>query len=897
MSANFDWQTEDESNRDQSGWDVPPEPAPPPPTGWKARWRLIAAFVVLAAAAGGLVWWRVDQQIDANLQAIRNDVASSYNLLQSAAANGDEELFRSVLSGRDATWTTAALALFNDGLLTDRRQLGLRASDGSLPLTLPVPVEEAAADETVADFSFSPDLSEATVLTWHPYVYEDGSGTQKTAQLLQTAVFRMGGQRWLFSPPTVEFWGETESAETDRLTVVYPERDRDIALQLVDDLDALLVRACDTLADLKCDESFRLDIRLDTEPNSLVALTDPVAVFAQPDDPAVDLNLPAPTLVGLPATTDTGQSNPGYEALLQAYAIPVVQRALVDRTGWTCCDQQFLFQVLADYQLSELGLRAWPLAAADWDRVLADRLELSDINGMWRRSSPPAGPEEDRWQLYAVMEFLLEAIAPDSSAAQLQRLLPISPNMSEWVARIDAGKSASTDPSWVLDSLDEAWWIYGLQGSVGDELTTWPESDESLYIACTVSEEDRMPDPSRAYRFDQETTQWEPVYEMDGFIWMAPLPDPSALLTQEFVIDGERWHTSVWQDGERIPMHGTDNGFNFSFAESDPTGRYVISYEWDPMVDRQQALLLDLNDCDETGCAAQTLPGLPIWSPDGSHAIVTGNGNTLPDSTIFTHDRVIIFDTADRLSEEFLSLGSGPAIDPDEERLALGRGYAPFWIDETTFGYIDVVFDELGGPTLEQQVVVATLDDPTPQPLVSSVDLRAPLPVLATPSNLTLAYAVSDPTDANILYIAGLHERSQVAYLFRYDIAEDEATVMLEANYELNHSFSISPNGRHVVLTGRDPAVADTNSSNGLLYLYDLTDTSTIPFKMQLPFFLTASSYDWTNDGQWLTMAMDDGLVALVNTADQTVRTLPHELGNCTSAVWVNEGMPEASGR
>ncbi len=272
MSANFDWQTEDESNRDQSAWEVPPEPSPAPPTGWKARWRLIAALVIMATVAGGLVWWRVDQQIDANLQAIRNDVASSYNLLQSAAANGDEELFRSVLSGRDATWTTATLALFNDGLLTDRRQLGLRASDGSLPLTLPVPVEEAAANEIVADFSFSPDLSEATVLTWHPYVYEDSSGTQKRVQLQQTAVFRMGGQRWLFSPPNAEFWGETESVETDRLTVIYPERDREIALRLADDLDALLVRACATLADLKCDESFRLDIRLDTEPNSLVAI-------------------------------------------------------------------------------------------------------------------------------------------------------------------------------------------------------------------------------------------------------------------------------------------------------------------------------------------------------------------------------------------------------------------------------------------------------------------------------------------------------------------------------------------------------------------------------------------------------------------------------------------------
>ncbi|MBP6787993.1 MAG: hypothetical protein KA170_10435, partial [Candidatus Promineofilum sp.] len=100
MSAHFDWQTEEDDRREHSGWDEPAE-EPPKPPGRHPSWRLLGVIGGLLLAVGALIWWRVDQRIDETTQAVRSDVVASHNLVQRAVAEGDAEVFRSFLSGRD----------------------------------------------------------------------------------------------------------------------------------------------------------------------------------------------------------------------------------------------------------------------------------------------------------------------------------------------------------------------------------------------------------------------------------------------------------------------------------------------------------------------------------------------------------------------------------------------------------------------------------------------------------------------------------------------------------------------------------------------------------------------------------------------------------------------------
>ena len=163
MSAHFDWQTEEDDRREHSGWDEPGEEKPKPPR--RLSWRLPALIGGLLLAVGALVWWRVDRRIDETTQAVRTDVIASHNLVQRAVADGDAEVFRSFLSGRDPVWTAGELAVFEGGLFADRVPLGLSPVEGSLPVVLPEPDQETAADARAADITLSPDFSDCLLYT------------------------------------------------------------------------------------------------------------------------------------------------------------------------------------------------------------------------------------------------------------------------------------------------------------------------------------------------------------------------------------------------------------------------------------------------------------------------------------------------------------------------------------------------------------------------------------------------------------------------------------------------------------------------------------------------------------------------------------------------------------
>jgi len=321
MSKNFKWTTEEDHDWEEI---APPPPDPvPSPRRWR-RWLLLLGLVLLA---GGVFVRQARQQVTAVTANVEADILSSQALLEQARNEDDLELFTTVLSGRDGRWTAAQQALFQEDLLWNRQPFGLNL---------------LSTEPAVISVTVTPDLQSAEMLVERQYAVSETDSPQpdgREAFLLSSPVqvdevtlllpltFRKGDSRWLLSPPPDEYWGRWQQAEGRFVTLIYPERDADIALRLLDEMDNQVKTLCRFEPAAECPGGWQLLVRLDTDPASLTAVADPQRLLKP--DPVFDL--PAPSLVGLPV------DETGYEVLAQAYAGKVVNRAIVDvvaNGGW-----------------------------------------------------------------------------------------------------------------------------------------------------------------------------------------------------------------------------------------------------------------------------------------------------------------------------------------------------------------------------------------------------------------------------------------------------------------------------------------------------------------------------------------------------------------------------------
>ncbi len=78
-----------------------------------------------------------------------------------------------------------------------------------------------------------------------------------------------------------------------------------------------------------------------------------------------------------------------------------------------------------------------------------------------------------------------------------------------------------------------------------------------------------------------------------------------------------------------------------------------------------------------------------------------------------------------------------------------------------------------------------------------------------------------------------------------------------------------------------------SSDDSGMLLLHDIAANRTSPFMTRLPFFLPSVVFDWTDDSQWLAMAMEDNLLGLVAPDEESVQLLSHGYGACTSVAWL----------
>lgn len=591
MQPNFDWQTEEER---EDVWTA----AESRQVGrGRRRWPLLL-FVLVAAVsvlfAGYRLLREVEAQADEATVAVREDIRAGYGLLRRAAESRDRELFVTFLSGRDAEWTSAQISALEEGVLLDRPGLGLHLLP-SYQLTVTV----------------SPALTAAEVELQQAYAVTVERGVTETVRLEQSALFRQGEESWLYAPPedAYQYWGPQEKVEGRLLTLSFPQRDEDIARALAADLEEALSELC-ALAHVDCPAGWRLFVHLESDPETLLQLAvDGVPAGAQ------EMALPAPTLVGLPL------DGAGYRALFRGYAGQVVTRALaslypVDE----CCAYAPFREALVEWHLAQLDLRPPPLAQADYLLLLERTPLAARLEGVSSALNVLDAALADRALADVLVEFLMGGAVEGVSPEQVLKAPAVtSENFTLWFA----------DRS--FRSVDRLWrdFLFEQAAAAQEALSAeppFPLPEQDLLLSCG----DDAGGDTALVRYDLAEERWLQLHAFDGRApYMGPMPGDQGILFY-LVPEGETVASSVgrtvlWRPDEAL-MLGSVRGEVISplrgwrRAAEDPHGEMVTIFSRSDEAE-ETYWLLPVADCGPGGCDVQELPGLPIWSPDGSRAV------------------------------------------------------------------------------------------------------------------------------------------------------------------------------------------------------------------------------------------------------------------------------------
>ncbi len=855
--SNFNWQTEDDVSWDDL------EPVTETAVPRRHPWITYALIVVGVITAVALIYRQVNQRIEAATANATSDILASHNLVQQASINQDVELFNNLLSGRDPDWVDAQSELLQQGNLFDRSAFDL------IWLSSPdTAASQADVESGAIGIEINPELNAAEMTFLQDYAVAVGNGVTETVQLRQTAVYRQGTQRWLYAPPDAEFWGAFETVTGSMLSLAYPARDAELALRLSFDLDAKLAEMCRSLADLNCPDGFRLSLRLDNDPQSFLDAAQSGYALGN----GLMLTLPTPTLVGLPV------DEAGYQALYRGYAIQLVGTAVAELTGYECCDHLAYFQALLDYQLDELGLRPLALDRVDYERVVRENIAFENLDDGWR-SPDNLSSREDGWLVITAVDFIRRQL-PNDSIASLQREMNRNPLFTNWLGAITA---ESTEFN--RYSLDSRWQSFAFeQYQARQEPPPIPLPAQDIYLLCSPNQEVEV---TRLYQYQLASSDLI-QHPLDSLVMsLNPLPNDEAFLLLQTDND-ELLHTSLWQDGSERFLF--DNG-TITFGQFDPTGQYLQVYGINELVINR----VDWSACVAGDCTLEPLAGYPVWSPQGTDFIMLP-AESLGQEPFGVNGRTILFDPTYTPTEWKFQRGNGQPPTTSLEALTdAGIGYAPFWLDETRFGYIRQI--PLSSDSRRHEMVIVDMTDMAdsllaenimPQPVLTERDLLLTLPGEENPDSLIMRYVVGHPQQPNLLFITAVGEDRQI-YIFSKNMTTGALEFHLQTGINDTHSLGFSPDGRYLVMNGSEDGQQLFGNPRSDVYVYDLDTDQIQMFAGTNLGFAPANTYDWSADGQWLVIAQENQTMALAAPAYDYLQFIPHNLGICSSVVWVNQ--------
>lgn len=820
----FDWQTED----DTTDWN---EPQPSPKTAVSRRVPWVIIWVgLLIGIAGGVVYYRVQAQITQQMTAVEQEVVAIHQFVYGLGQQGDLELFRAQLSGRDPAWTASQLHLVEQGLLLDRQAFGF-----SHPGII--------SDTDYLTVTLSPDLLSAEVTAVYRYVVQPSDEMSQTLWLQQTAVYRRSiEQKWLLSPPLNDFWGGWDTINTHYLTLTYPRRDATVAEQLALDLDDALRQMCQ-LEDIGCPPDLHVQIRLSVDPQHLLESTNPAAVLRRRDI----IELPTPTLLGVPL------NDAGYRALSRGYGVQVVSAVITQLVGYDCCQHVPLYLALLAYQLDELKLSPWPLTPTDYDELLEGFNNQVGYQ-IWQNSDPSLTTTE-RTHVYSLVAFTLSETASGNSIADMQRHLSDASNYMTWLRQF-------LPADYDIANFGARWRGFIYQQSAIAHIPPpipWPQ--EAVTLSCQVSETETV-----LYWYVLETAEWQPIAQytsapttfmnamtplryFDEFgVWEVGYNDDTMTQTTRFII---------MQGQQKIIAFEIEHPFSsyygiYQAGLHDRSERYWWLRLYGNVVTEYEGLIVDLQNCQPGNCPLHEVVGWPGgWSPDSSQFL-------WQDWTAPEGFAAVIY--------------RGNAV--GETAVLVGPGAAPFWLNNERYGYLRPL------PTGEYEIMAASTADDVPQVLVSPADLLNVLPEAERPLHLFIQSVDSNPVipDQLIVLASDLAEWEGTSYLFWVDTGTESRQLSLLYRQESEIWAEFSENGRFI-------QVYDFSSAPSMRFIELETGETHLVWLEPNSVRLLSPDSQWVVENNW-----EERLVTFKAVGYEYQREIPYYMPACSSDIrWVRE--------
>ncbi|MCP4418501.1 MAG: hypothetical protein GY805_17930 [Chloroflexi bacterium] len=871
----FDWQTDEDNNWNDREWRGKPETAvsSPPP------WRNILLIVILLAISSTLIYQQVNKRLVAATTAVESDIFATHNLISKAAANNDAVLGKAVLSGRDFGWSRVQADLLSQGLFYEHAGLNLM-----LPEETAAFAPLSREDERFIELALDPDLRGAELTYARDFVALTDDGIE-TVTLQQTAVYRQGESRWLLAPPLEQFWGEWQTLELDNLTTIYPMRDEELLFQLSNDLQTLLAETCDALPNLDCAPDPPIQIRFDINPESLLETADLANLY----DGNLRLNLPTPSLVGLPIDND------GYEALRQAYAVTLISALIGQSVGYDCCHHAPMFQAILTYQLSELGLAIWPVNAETQAALANSGVHTEMLYPYWNSDDFSLIYDEESQRLFGFVDFLLKEYAShETSLAILEQVNDVQEYQS-WLRRM-SGEDINV-PFGLNDTISRNWWFYAMtqteETTVSNQSISLPAQD--LQISCigngfTSFDSDSPETELHRYQFANDS--WSEEFFYSGLAFFNSLPQDDGIILQLVeVSETQQWQTLLWRNGTGVEMSDEENALSISLGQVDPNGRYLLYYTGRTTnISGGEALpisrLVDIDSCLDGSCSSIEIKTTPYWSPNGQQTLLS-NLHLFSSAHYVVDGRIVMLNPEN--TDDATQLLLSDTLGNLDESVEVGEGLAPFWITNDLFGFIQP--DPIPGEPAAQKLIVMSATDYEEEVIVETSVLFNQLPEDKRNSALFMRYAIAHPTNADLLIVMA---SANIYNSFIFQVNRQTKAVDLLFELDLSsreHSLGFSPNGRYLVATGswqQESEFRGPDPSFGALHLHDLETGNHQIILTNNDTFFPALTFDWSLDGNWLAFTRDRNAIGLIAPAHGYQKSIIHQIGDCASLAWIN---------
>ena len=785
------------------------------------RWRRLLIIVAVLLLTGGLLYFQMERQAATNIAAIEADVLASHRLVEQARRQGDIELLSTLLSAREPQWSEAQQ----------------RLAQSSMPIWNLAPLDETT---DLLNLTLADDLRQAELTLDRRFSW---NGDQ-IVTLRQTAVYRLGAERWLFAPPLDEFWGEWLSEPHGHLHLTYPERDQELIIALAKRLESELLAICRQLPGLTCTTDWVLPLHFSPDPSLLLSAPGPFFSEA--------VQLPAPSIVGQPL------DEAGWAALTAAYLDWLRPTALADMVGWRCCQGALLHQMLHTYQLAQLGHGAWTLSTADYVDLMASAPPLDWFTSHWD-SLPPAEFSYQR-EAMALTEHLL-ATLPLTPAAVLQSRL----NGFSRLAVDDSFEKFLWNLGLTRAELEAGWYAF-LDRQVYEPPSLPAIPPAAAQLLCQDRE-----GRDRLLRWSLDQAQPEIELADRQITQLRPLPDTGGVLLVE--LQGAPRQSSYYSillhqapHQPRAILAGIPNGNSLNIYEQPNPGQgQLVLYTFDLNLNRPVFEQVDLNQCTlQDDCALTDIAGLPVWSPDGRQALIM------------------------QLRRGVLALARQSA-DFEERPVQLGNGWSPFWLNNSEFGFLRPQTVNQGGALrTETHLVTAVAGVDRVRMLADNNRILMAIPPALRPEALALSYAMTSPARDGRIFIVGNHPPTGDLYLLMLDLSSDRISLIaflpgLSVAYP---PLRFAPDGRWLTINA---FLRDGTRSLFLLYNIEEERVQTFHFPLIENQPLGQWLPHWTADGHWLLLPQGDHLAIFKPDSGYQNRLYYEDGLHCSAAVWVQQ--------